>query len=117
MIKLDMDMTPAEKAQRTRAINKAWAEYELLTKPSNDAYYAFAETLYPERNRIIAEAEAERDRLIAEAEAKCQAIRDAEMAKFEKAMEVLEAERTAIRHAAYEIVRTETAKYTEQAGA
>ena len=117
MNKLDIDMTPAEKAQRTRAIKKAWKEYELLTKPANDAYFAFAETLYPERNRIIDEAEAERDRSIAEAEAKCQAIRDAEMAKFEKTMEVLEAERTAIRHAAYDILRAQTQKYNEQVGA
>ena len=32
MNKLDIDMTPAEKAQRTRAIKKAWKEYELLTR-------------------------------------------------------------------------------------
>jgi hypothetical protein len=113
---LDQDMTPAQKAARTRAMNKIWAEYEMRIQPSNDAFYAFAETLYPERDRIIDEAEAERDRVIAEAEAKCQAIRDLAMAKFEKIMEPLEAERTAIRKVAYEIVKTETAKFVEQAG-
>jgi len=113
---LDRDMTPAQKAARTKAMNKIWAEYEMRTQPSNDAFYAFAETLYPERDRIIDEAEAARDCVIAEAEAKYQAIRDAEMTKFEKAMEPLETERTAIRKVAYEIVKTETAKLVEQAG-
>ena len=104
-------MTPSQKAARTRAINKAWAKYDDYTKASNDAYYAFAETLYPERNRIIDEAEAERDRIIAEANAKCQAIWDAEMAKFDKAMETLEIERTVKRHEAIDILNVETAQF------
>ena len=108
---LDRDMTPAQKAARTRAINKIWEEHEKRTQPTDDAFYAFAETLYPERNRIIDEAEAERDRIIAEAEAQYQAKRDAEMAKFEKAMEVLEAERTKVRQASLEIVFAETEKH------
>jgi hypothetical protein len=112
---LDMDMTPAQKAARTRAINKAWAEYDEFTKPSKDAYYAFAETLYPERNRIIDEAEAERDRIIAEANAKCQAIRDVEMAKFDKAMEFLNAEMQAKISEGYDIVKTKTDQYLQEA--
>ena len=104
-------MTSAQKAARTRAINKAWAKYDEQIKPFDDAYYAFAETLYPERNRIIDEAYAERDRVIAEAEAKCQAIRDAEMAKFDKAMETLEIERTTKRHEAFAILKEETAQF------
>ena len=106
-----MDMTPAQKAAQTRAVNKAWAKYDEHCKPANDAYYAFAETLYPERNRIIDEAEAQRDLIIAEAEAKCQAIWDAEMAKFDKAMETLEIERTTKRHEAFAILKEETAQF------
>jgi hypothetical protein len=113
MNKLDIDMTPAEKAQRTKAMNKSWADHDKRTQPTDDAYYAYAETLYPERDRIIDQAEAERDRIIAEAEAKFQAVRDAEMAKFDKAMEILEAERTLARHASLQIVKAETAKYME----
>jgi hypothetical protein len=113
MNKLDMDMTPAEKAQRTKAMNKIWADHDKRTQPTDDAFYAFAKTLYPERDRVIDKAEAERDRVIAEAEAKCEAIRDFEMAKFDKTMEVLEAERTLVRHASLQIVKAETAKYTE----
>ena len=108
---LNMDMTPAQKAARTRAIKKAWAKYDEHMKPIDDAYYAFAETLYPERNRIIDEAYAEKERVIAEAEAKCQAIRDAEMAKFDKAMETLEIERTTKRHEAFAILKEETAQF------
>jgi hypothetical protein len=108
---LNIDMTPAQKAARTRAINKAWAKYDEVCKPSNDAFYAFAETLYPERNRIIDEAEAQRDLIIAEANAKCQAIWDAEMAKFDKQMETLEIERTTKRHEAFEILKAETAQF------
>ena len=62
---LDIDMTPSQKAARTRAVKKAWAKYDEQMKPIDDAYYAFAESLYPERDRIIDEAEAERDRVIA----------------------------------------------------
>ena len=108
---LNMDMTPAQKAARTRAMKKAWAKYDEHTKPFDDAYYAFAETLYPERDRIIDEAYEEKERIIAEAEAKYQAIRDAEMAKFDKAMETLDAERTKNRHEASEILKQETAQF------
>ena len=108
---LDMDMTPAQKAARTRAINKAWAEYDEFCNPSKDAYYSFAQTLYPERDRIIDEAEAERDRVIAEANAKCQAIWDAEMAKFDKAMEVLNAEMMAKISEGYAILKAKTDQF------
>ena len=108
---LDMDMTPAQKAARTRAIKKAWAKFDEQMKPLDDAYYAFAETLYPERNRIIDEAEAQRDLIIAEANAKCQEIWDEQMAKFDKAMETLETERTTKRHEAFAILKEETAQF------
>ena len=55
-----------------------------------------AETLLPERNRIIDEAKAEKDRVIAEAEAKYDEIRNAELTKYFKAMEVLEEKRNNI---------------------
>jgi hypothetical protein len=108
---LDRDMTPSQKAARTRAIKNAWAKFDEHCKPSDDAYYAFAETLYPERNRIIDEAEAEKNRIIAEAEAKYEAIKNAEMAKFEKAMEVLEIERTTKRSEGFEILKMQTAQF------
>ena len=108
---LKRDMTPAQKAALTKAMNKIWEDHYKRCEPTDNAFYAFAETLYPERDRIIDEAEAERDRVIAEAEAKFQAIRDAEMAKFEKAMETLDAERTLARHASLEIVKADTEKY------
>lgn len=114
---LKRDMTPAQKAHQTRVMNKIWEAHEGRCEQTDQAYYAFAETLYPERNRIIDEAEAERNRIIAEAEAKCEATRDAEMAKFNKAMEVLEAERTTVRHASLEIVKAETAKFVEMQNA
>ena len=104
-------MTPAQKAARTRAINKAWAKYDEVCKPSNDAFYAFAETLYPERNRIIDEAEAQRDLIIAEANAKCQAIWDAEMAKFDKQMEVLNTEMKAKISEGYAILKAKTDQF------
>ena len=105
------DLTPAQKAAQTRFNNKAWARHDIAICPAKEAYYAFAETLYPERNRIIDEAEAERDRIIAEAETKCQAIRDAAMADFEKTMEPLEAILKQARKEAYDVYSQEMAEF------
>jgi len=108
-------LTPAQKAARTRFDNKAWAKHDIAICPAREAYYAFAETLYPERNRIIDEAEAEKDRIIAqaiaEAEAKCQAICDAAMAEFEKTMEPLEVILKQARKEAYDVYSQEMAEF------
>ena len=109
---LDRDMTPAQKAARTRAVDKIWEEHAKRTQPTEDAYWAVADTLIPERNRIIDEAEAKRDRIIAEAEAQYEAIRKVEMDKYQEAMAVLEAERQKARNESFNIVIAETAKYT-----
>ncbi len=96
-------LTPAQKAAQTRQHNKAWQKLQDNTEASVKVFDDFCETLYPDRDRIIDEAEAERDRVIAEAEAKCAAITKSEMAKFEDAILPAAIERQRIYELHYQI--------------
>jgi hypothetical protein len=98
-----MRLTPAQKAAQTRQYNKAWQKLQDNTEASVKVFYDFCETLYPERDRIIDEAEAERFRVIAEAEAKCAAIIESEMAKFNDAILPAATERQRIYDLHYKI--------------
>jgi hypothetical protein len=85
----DKEMTPAQKAKRTKLERKYWAEYDQAIEPLNKDYYSFCETLYPERNAKIDAAEAKMNQIIADAQAEFKATKEQIMDEFESHPEVL----------------------------
>ena len=53
-------LTPAEKSRRTRATNKAWADYEKMIEPEYKEYVAALDEHCPIRDGKIAQLDAER---------------------------------------------------------
>jgi F0F1-type ATP synthase membrane subunit b/b' len=85
----DKEMTPAQKAKRTKLERKYWAEYEEALKQANEDFYKFARTLYPKRDAKIDAAEAKMDQIIADARAEFEETRSRIMDEFENNPEVL----------------------------
>lgn len=82
-------VTPAQKAKRTKLEKQYWAEYEQAMEEASKEFYAFCETLYPERDAKIAAAEAKMDQIIADAQAEFFETRTRIMDEFENNPEVL----------------------------
>jgi|GEM_PF-4616080 len=82
-------VTPAQKAKRTKLEKQYWAEYEEAMQEASKEFYAFCETLYPERDAKIADAEAKMEQIIADAQAEFEAIRSEAVASVEDHPEVV----------------------------
>jgi len=80
-------LTSSQKAQRTKAYNKADADYDLAIKPEYDAWKAELEIAAAERDSIIVKIETERNALIAKIEAEYQAKIDEAQAALELRLE------------------------------
>ena len=82
-------VTPAQKAKRTKLERQYWAEYDQTMEEASKEFYAFCQTLYPERDAKIAAAEEKMDQIIADAQAEFQATRSAAMSLVEDNEEVI----------------------------
>lgn len=81
-----MELTSAQKAQRTRAHKKAYAIMDQSVEPQQKAWEAALEIFCPIRDAQIAELQAKRDAAIAEINRQYEEDYAVEMAKFEQLM-------------------------------
>ena len=105
------NLTPAQKAARTRFDNKAWAKIDAATEQADKEYSQLVDSLCPERDAIIDKIEAERDALIAEITQKYQIQIDAVMDQYNKIFDPVNDKRTEQFSAAYEIYKQEVAEF------
>ena len=80
------DLTPAQKAQRTRAMNKANAAYEEMVAPTYKQWVEALDRFCPPRDAVIDGLEAKRDAAIALITAEFQKEYDAVMESFNNLM-------------------------------
>jgi hypothetical protein len=105
------DLTPAQKAQRTRFDNKAWAKIDKATEQADKEFSQLVDALCPERNAIINKIEAERDALIAEITQKYNIQIDAVMDKYNQIFDPVSAKRHEQFVVAYAIYQQEMAEF------
>lgn len=105
------DLTPAQKAARTRFDNKAWAKIEKATEEADKEYSQLINLYCPERDVIIDKIEAERDALIREITQKYQVQIDAVMDQYNKIFDPVSDKKTQQFSAAYEIYKKEMAEF------
>ena len=82
-------LTPAQKAKKTKLERQYWAEYDQTMEEASKEFYAFCQSLFPERDAKIAAAEEKMDQIIADAQAEFQATRAAAMSLIEDNPEVI----------------------------
>lgn len=83
------DYNQSQKVRFTKATRKAWKEYDEVLDPISDLYYGFCQTLYPERNKKINDAEQKMQEIIDKAKEEYERTREKIMSEFENHPEVL----------------------------
>lgn len=81
--------TTQQKIQYRKGENKAWAYFDLANEPFDKAYFSYAETLYPERDRKIQDAENIMQQKIDEAVSEFEMTRKQIMDEFESDPELV----------------------------
>ena len=102
---LNMDMTPAQKAARTRLHNKAYAILDQTVEPQYKKWEAELNRFAPIRDRYIAKLEAERDAAIAEINRKFEEDRAIQQAQFEHMMKPAQEAYDKVREEAWVVYR------------
>ena len=87
------DYNHSQKVKFTKATRKAWKEYDEVLDPISDSYYGFCQTLYPERNKKIHNAEQKMQEIIDKAKEEYERTREEIMSEFENHPEVLRLEK------------------------
>ncbi len=105
------DLTPAQKAARTRFHNKAWAKIDAATEQADKEYTRLIDSLCPKRDAIIDKIEAERDAAIAEITKKYEIQLDAVRDEYNKIWDPVNDKRNEQFSAAYAIYKQEMAEF------
>ena len=105
------DLTPAQKAARTRFYNKAWAKVDAATEEADKEYGDLVDSLCPERDAIMDKIEAERDAAIAEITKKYEIQLDAVRDQYNKIFDPVSDKRSEQFSVAYEICKKEMAEF------
>ena len=107
---MTLKITPAEKAARTRAYNKANAIYESTIEPQYQEWVEAVDRFCPPRDAVIAGLEAKRDEAIAKIEAEYQKEYDAVMESFRNLMQPTQDKLDKARSEAWAVLRESLAK-------
>ena len=110
-MKLATDLTPAQKAARTKFANKAWAKVDAATEQASKEYGNLVDSLCPERDAIIDKIEAERDAAIAEITKKYELQLDAVRDQYSKIFDPVNDKRSEQFVVAYKIYQEEMAEF------
>ena len=97
------ELTPAQKAARTRSQRKANAAYEEMVAPTYTKWVEALDRFCPARDAVIAELDAKRDAAIAKIQAEHEKEYNAVMEAFIKDMKPTQDALDAVRHSAWEI--------------
>ena len=99
------NLTPAEKAKRTRLHNKAYAIMDQTVEPQYKKWEAELNRFVPIRDQYIAKLQAERDAAIAEINRKYEEGYAIQMAQFEHMMKPAQEAYDKVREQAWAVYR------------
>jgi hypothetical protein len=105
------DLTPAQKAARTRFDNKAWARIDAATEEAEKEYGDLIDSLCPERDAIMDKIEAERDAAIVVITKKYEVQLDAVRDQYNKIFDPVTEKKNQQFSAAYAIYKKEMAEF------
>jgi hypothetical protein len=106
-MKLATDLTPAQKAARTRRMNKAMIAKDEMIAPEYTAWVEALDKFCPPRDSVIDALEQKRDAAIAKIEAEFKKEREAVMESFDNLMKPTHDALDQARNEAWEIYKDE----------